>query len=167
VRTRPSTKSCRGTIHPKTPIFLTDFKKIACYTKVEAIGDNEFVRDEAVQRTKEAIHILNLYCGSSTHQDKLKSIGVSQLIVHRALPDDEHQNSDMRFLESYPSQVPFEIDLKKENSWAQMDLKTMNSCFQPHSNSDIKKRVQRATIGMAKPLIPTHRKKNLLISLLP
>ena len=111
----------------KASDFITDFKKSACYSKVEAFGDNESVRDEAVQRTKEAIHILNLYGGFSTYQTNFKSIGFSQLIVNRTLTDDKHQNSDVGFLESYPSQYPFEIDLKKENSWALMDLETMNN----------------------------------------
>lgn len=152
----------------KASDLTTNFIKIACYAKVEAFGDTEFVRDEAVKRTKEAIHILNLYGGSSTYQTKSKSIGFSQLIVNRNLTDDKHQNSDVGFLESYPPQIRFEIDLKNVNTWAHMDLETMNNCFHRKKDAEIEERIQRATNWYGKAVdtdSPEEKFVNLAIAL--
>jgi hypothetical protein len=67
-----------------------DLKNVTCYARVEAVGDNEFVRNEAIQRTKKAIHILNLFISSTKHQPQWASIHPARIIINRALADNEH-----------------------------------------------------------------------------
>jgi hypothetical protein len=147
---------------------LTDFKKIKCYAKVEVSGEFDFVLDEAIHRTKMAIHILNLYRGSLKDQTKYRSISYSQFIITRLLDDDTNQNNDVGFLESYSPYLCFEIDQNKVNYWAQMDLNTMNSYYQSNSDTDIGKRVQRATNWYSKAVdtnSPEEKFVNLAIAL--
>ena len=146
----------------------TDLKNATCYTRVEAVGDNEFVRNDAIQRTKKAIHILNLYLSSSRHQPQWASIHISRIIVNRMLPDNEHKNDGMGFNQSYPDERPLEIDWKKENSLTQMGLKTMNTHFQSQNDTDIAKRIRQAVTWYSKAVdtdSPEEKFVNLAIAL--
>ncbi len=145
-----------------------DLMNVACYTRIEAVGDSEFVRDQAIKRTKEAIHILNLYLSSSRHQPEWQSIHSVPIIINYALPDNEHENDGIGFNQSYSGQRRFEIDGKKEDSLTQMGLKTMNGYFQSQSNTDIGKRIRQAVTWYSKAVdtdSPEEKFVNLAIAL--
>jgi len=116
-----------------------DLQDATCYARVEAIGDNYFVRDEAIQRTKEAIHILYLYLSSSRHQPHWASIRVARVIVNRTLPDDQ-----IGFNQSFPVERPLELDWIKEQSMLQWGIKRMSNHFQHQNSSEIAKRTRQA-----------------------
>jgi hypothetical protein len=127
-----------------------DLKDISCYTRVDAIGDNEFARNEGIQRTREAIHILNLYLSSSIHQPSWESIRVARIIIYRALPDNEHKREEIGLFQSYPGGWPFEINDKREEGMTQTGLNIINDLFQPQNNNEIAKRIRQSVIWYSK-----------------
>jgi hypothetical protein len=99
-----------------------DLQDAACYARVEIVGDDYFVRDEAIRRTKEAIHILNLYLSSSQHQlHHWASIRIARVIINRTLPDDQ-----IGFNQSFPVERPFELDWNQEQDMLQAELEAMS-----------------------------------------
>lgn len=141
-----------------------DLQDATCYARVEVVGDDYFVRDEAIRCTREAIHILNLYLSSSQHQlHHWASIRVARVIINRTLPDDQ-----IGFNQSFPVERPFELDWNKEQSMLQSGLETISSDFQPQNNSEIAKRTRQAVTWYSKAVdadSPEEKFVNLAIAL--
>lgn len=134
----------------KEPSIWEDLENATCYAAVEAIGDDDFVRDEAVRRVTEAIHILNLYLSSSRHQTYWASIRIARVIINRTLPADDSERDRIGFRQSFPGRQPLELDWKTEQRMVEWGLRELNACFQPQNNTKIAKRIRRVVTWYGK-----------------
>ena len=122
---------------------LTYFRSIRCYAAVEAVGGDYFVREEAAQRTREAVNILNLYLSSSMHQPYWARMHVGRTIINEV----QHKASErvpVGFSQSLPAERPLELDRERLQYIEQWGLADLSACFEPRNSGDIAKRIRRA-----------------------
>lgn len=166
-------------------------KYAKCYATVKATGDGEFVRNEAIQKVTQALHILNLCLSSSMHQPSWAKIRISSIVINRSSPTENPEDDRLGFLESFPSSRPLELSKSKlldvirpiydrsfsakpcrQRNWkegrnmVEKGLEKLLTCFQ--GNNDIAKRIQRAVTWYSKAVdanTPEGKFVNLAIAL--
>lgn len=145
-----------------------DLKDVGCYATMETVGDDHFVRDEALQRTTEAIHILNLYLSSSRHQPHWAKIRIARVIINQTLPTEDSEGGAIGFNQSFPVERQLELDWKKERYIIEWGLNELSTCFQPQNENEIAKRIRRAVTWYSKAVdadSPGEKFVNLAIAL--
>lgn len=148
-------------------------QKVSCHATVRVTGDDRFVRDYAVQRVTEALHILRLCIPSSMHHPSWARIAISSIILNRRSPTDNLENDPVGLHDSRPSgrekevnqqslldvigpaydrsfatRPSWERNWQRERDMVNQSLARLSTCFQ--GGGEIAQRVKRAVTWYGK-----------------
>lgn len=144
-----------------------------CFAKVTVIGDGPLARATAVQKIREAIHILNFALSSTFHQPNWAQVQISSIIINKNSPTSDPRDDRLGAHFSYPSNRVFQLtqhemsnalrpvhrivmraEATGTRNWHQEEAlreESLNRLLESHQNkSEINTRIQRAVTWYSK-----------------
>ena len=156
------------------PYIRESLKDVQCFATVELEGDEEFVRNKAIQSVTQMLHVLDLCLSSTAHQPNWAQLRISGVIVNQYLPAEKFKTegvgyrqarSKSRALELRTEEQLLEIlgatydppfsfqhswrdDWEEKKETLNRSFSRLTTCFQ--SNNDMSKRIQRTVTWYSK-----------------
>lgn len=126
-------------------------KNATCYATVELVGDDEFARNEATKRVRQALHILNFCLSSPLYQPSWDRIRICGIVVNKRSLTGKPIDEAVVLHESYPGGQPLNLSRPSLPDAVGLDeqhLGQLLACYQ--TSGDIAKRLQRAITWYSK-----------------
>ncbi len=148
-------------------------ERVKCYATVKSEGDAGFVRNEAIQKARQALHVLDFCLSSPMYQPSWAKIQIADVIFNETLPAEDSEGGRIDLLKTSPSSRSLESGRNKlldvvrpiyarsfsarashprnwveEQNTIEQGVDRLLTCFQ--SNDDVAKRIQRAVTWYSK-----------------
>ena len=126
-------------------------KNATCYATVELVGDDEFARNEATRRVRQALHILNFCLSSPMYQPSWDRIRFCSIVINKRSPTGKPVDDSVGLHETYPGGRPLDLSRRSLLGAVGSDdqhLEQLLACYQ--TSGDIAKRLRRAVTWYSK-----------------